>query len=83
MRMYVILLLAVLLVLGVSWLAAYLVTARRRARKQQAVAARLDAVVAQAEREHRDRKAAAQVSSALTAVLPAIPHGEQAPRRVA
>jgi hypothetical protein len=83
MRMYVILLLAVLLVLGVSWLAAYLVTARRRARKQQAVAARLDAVVAQAEREHKDRKAAAKASSALTAVLPAIPQGEQPPRRVA
>ncbi len=83
MRMYVILVLAALLVLGVSSLAAYLVTARQRARKHQAVAARLDAVVVQAEREHKDRKAAAQASSALTAVLPAIPQGERTPRRVA
>ena len=83
MRMYVILVLAALLVLGVSSLAAYVVTARRRARKQRAVAARLDAVVAQAEREHTDRKAAAQASSALTTVLPAIPQGDRTPRRVA
>jgi hypothetical protein len=83
MRMYVILVLAALLVLGVSCLAAYLVKARQRARKRQAIEARLDAVVAQAEREHRDRKAAAQASGALTAVLPAIAQGERAPRRVA
>jgi hypothetical protein len=83
MRMYVILVLAVLLVLGVSCLAAYFVKARQRARKRQAIEARLDAVVAQAEREHRDRKAAAQASAALTAVLPAIAQGERAPRRVA
>ena len=83
MRMYVIVVLAALLVLGLSCLAAYLVKARQRARKQQAVAARLDAVVAQAEREHRNRNAAAQASAALTTVLPAIPQGERAPRRVA
>jgi uncharacterized protein HemX len=84
--MYVILVLAallVLVVLGVSCVAAYLHKARQRARKHQAVAARLDAVVAQAEREHRDRKAAAQASAALTTVLPAIPQGERMPRRVA
>jgi hypothetical protein len=83
MRMYVILVLVALLVLGLSCLATYLIKARQGARKRQAVAARLDAVVAQAEREHRDRNAAAQVSTALTTVLPAIPQGERAPRRVA
>jgi len=83
MRMYVILVLAALLVLGVSCLTAYILKARQGARKRQAVAARLDAVAAQAEREHRQRKAAAQASAALTAVLPAIPQGERAPRRVA
>ena len=83
MRMYVTLLLAALLLAGLSCLAAYLVTARRNARKRQAVAARLNAVVAQAEQEHKERKAAAQASAALTTVLPAIKQGDQAPRRVA
>jgi len=83
MRMYVTLLLAALLLAGLSCLAAYLVTARRNARKRQAVAARLAAVAAQAEREHHDRQAAAKVSAALTTVLPVIRHGDRAPRRVA
>jgi Tfp pilus assembly protein PilE len=83
MRMYVVLVLAALLLLGLSCLTAYLVTARRKARKRQAVAARLAAVAEQAEREHRDRKAAAKASAALTAVLPAIKQDERAPRRVA
>jgi Flp pilus assembly protein TadB len=86
MRMYVILLLSALLLLGLAFLVAYLVRARqitRRARKQQAVAARLNAVVAQAEQEQKERKAAAQASTALTTVLPAIKQGDQAPRRVA
>jgi hypothetical protein len=83
MRIYVILLLAATLLLGLSCLAAYLATARRNARKRQAVAARLDAVVVQAERERNERKAAAKVSAALTAVLPAIKQDERAPRRVA
>jgi tRNA A37 methylthiotransferase MiaB len=47
------------------------------------IAARLDAVVAKAEQKHKDRKAAAQVSAALTTILPAIQHDERAPRRVA
>jgi Flp pilus assembly protein TadB len=86
MRMYVILVLSALLLLGLAFLGAYLVRARqitRRARKRQAVAARLNAVVAQAEQEHKERKAAAQASAALTTVLPAIKQGDQAPRRVA
>jgi Flp pilus assembly protein TadB len=86
MRMYVILVLSVLLLLGLAFLGTYFVRAQqnaRRARKQQAVAARLDAVVAQAEQEHKERRAAAQASAALTTVLPAIKQGDQVPRRVA
>lgn len=83
MRMYVTLVLAALLVLGLSCLAAYLVKTRQRARKRYAVAARLDAVVAQAEQEQAHRKAAAKASTALTTVLPAIQPDERGPRRVA
>jgi hypothetical protein len=83
MRMYVTLVLAALLVIGVSSLAAYFVTARRKARKHRAVAARLDAVVAQAEREHASRTADAKARAALTTVLPAIQPEERSPRRVA
>jgi hypothetical protein len=83
MRMYVILVLAALLVLGVAGLAAYLLNARRRVRKRQAVADRLNAVVEQAEREHADRTAAAKASAALTTVLPAIQQDERSPRNVA
>jgi hypothetical protein len=83
MRMYVTLVLAALLVIGVSSLAAYFVRARQKARRRQAVAARLDAVVAQAERERANRAAAAKVSSALTTVLPAIQPEERSPRSVA
>jgi Tfp pilus assembly protein PilE len=83
MRMYVTLVLAALLLIGLSSLTAYLVTARRKARKRQAVAARLAAVAAQAEREHKVRTDAAEASAALTTVLPAIRDDERAPRRVA
>ena len=86
MRMYVILALSAVLLIGLAFLAACYVRSRQRARRvrrQQAVAERLNAVVAQAEREHRDRKAAASASAALTEVLPAIKQGDQVPRRVA
>jgi len=87
MRMYVILVLSALLLFGLAFLGTYFVRAQqtaRRARKQQAVAARLDAVVAQAEQEHKERTDAAKASAALTTVLPAIKQGDhQAPRRVA
>jgi hypothetical protein len=86
MRMYVIFVLSAVLLLGLALLGVYFVRAQqnaRRARKQQAVAARLNAVVAQAEQERQERKAAAQASAALTTVLPAIKQGDQAPRRVA
>jgi hypothetical protein len=83
MRMYVILPLAALLVLGLSCFLAYLVIAARRARKREAVAARLAAVAARAAQEHQERTAAAKASAALTAVLPAIKQDDQVPRRVA
>jgi hypothetical protein len=80
--MYVILVILALLVIGLSGLTAYLVIAARRARRRQAVAERLNAVAARAEQEHRDRKATAKASAALTAVLPAIKQDET-PRSVA
>jgi len=83
MRMYVILVLAAVLLLGLLCLAVYLARTVRTARKRQSVADRLAAVVAQAEQEHRDRTAAARASAALTAVLPAIKQDERGPRRVA
>ena len=85
-RMYVILVILALLSLSLSFLAAHLVTVRRaasRERKREAVAARLAAVVAQAEQEHRARRAAAEARDALTTVLPAIGQDKRAPRRVA
>ena len=83
MRMYVILVLAAVLLLGLLGLAAYMFSTAKTARKRQAVADRLAAVVAQAEEEHRARNAAAKASAALTAVLPAIKQDERGPRRVA
>jgi hypothetical protein len=87
MRMYVILaILAVLLVVLFLLAARAFVTVRgasREAQKRDAVAARLDAVVEQAAKEHQAKNAAARASSALTTVLPAIKLGEQQPRRVA
>jgi hypothetical protein len=85
MRMYVILALAAALIIGLAFLVVHVVRARQRARtalKQQAVAARLNAVVARAEQEHRERNAEAKASAALTTVLPAIKQGDRT-RRVA
>jgi hypothetical protein len=89
MRMYVILaILALLLLTLFAALAAgvtRLVATSRSARKREAVAARLAAVAEQAAQEHRIRHAAAERSSALTTVLPAIQPAEEErkPRRVA
>jgi hypothetical protein len=84
MRMYVILPLAALLVLGAACLSAYLVTAARRARKREAMVARLDAAVARAAQEHKERNAADSASAALTTILPCIKQDDdQEPRRVA
>ncbi|MGH3292871.1 MAG: hypothetical protein ACRDP7_13780, partial [Trebonia sp.] len=55
----------------------------RGVRHERAVEARLNAVLAHAEREQRERRAAAKASAALTAVLPAISQEDQEPRRVA
>jgi len=86
MRMYVIVILCALLIIGLVFLAVHFVRGRQRARvarKQQAVAARLNAMVAQAEQERKERRAAAQASAAITTVLPAIKQGDRAPRHVA
>ncbi|HEX3714730.1 MAG TPA: hypothetical protein VHV09_18190 [Trebonia sp.] len=85
--MFVILAILAVLLVGLLVLAArgYAVArgARRSAERREAVAARLDAVVEQAAKEHQARTDAARASAALTTVLPAIKQGDQAPRRVA
>lgn len=86
MRVYVIVALCALLVIGLAILAGYSVMSRqdaKKARKQRAIAARLDEVVARAELENRQRKAAAKASAAVTTVLPAINQGDREPRRIA
>ncbi len=88
MRMYVIvaiivaLLLLVLLVVALGLVR--LKRATREARKHEEVAARLAAVVAQAEEERRAREADLDAGSAITLVLPAIRLPDDGkPRRVA
>ena len=84
-RMSVTLVLCVLLVLGLAHLAVHCALSVQRvktARRRQAVADRLDAVLVRAEREHSERRAAARASAALTTVLPCIGAGNRAPRRV-
>jgi hypothetical protein len=84
--MYVTLALSALLILALAYLAAYYVRSgqqARNARRQQAAAARLHAVAAQATKEHDERNAAAQASAALTTVLPCISKGSSEPRHVA
>ena len=87
--MYVILailaLLLLILLTSVAVLVTRLVATSRSARKREAVAARLAAVAEQAAAEHRIRHAAAERSTALTTVLPAIQPEEEdrKPRRVA
>jgi Flp pilus assembly protein TadG len=86
MRMYVIvaiiaLLLFVLLVIAFGL--TRLNRAARSARKRDAVAARLAAVVAKAEEERRAQQSDKDVSTALTDVMPAIRPDDEGPRRVA
>ena len=87
MRMYVILAILALLLVALIVVAVRALTAARgadqRARKREAVAARLAPVVEQAAKEHQARRAAAQASAALTTVLPAIQPDDRKPRRVA
>ena len=75
------LLIACLTLAVLAWRSA--MTARSELKREE-VAARLAPLVEQAAEEHQARTTAAQVSSELTAVLPAIrPDDEQQPRRVA
>lgn len=87
MRMYVILailaLLLLLILLVVAFGVLHLKAAARSARKHESVAARLAAALAQADAERREAQAIAEVSEAVTDVLPAIRMDDQAPRRVA
>ena len=87
MRMYVIVAIIALLLLVLLVVAFGLVRlnrAVRSARKRDAVAARLAAVMAQAEEERRAQVADLDAGSALTLVLPAIRLPDDAkPRRVA
>jgi flagellar biosynthesis/type III secretory pathway M-ring protein FliF/YscJ len=88
MRMYVIVAIIVALLLLVLLVVAFglvrLKRATREARKRDEVAARLAAVVAQAEQEHRAREADLDAGSAITLVLPAIRQPDDGkPRRVA
>jgi Flp pilus assembly protein TadG len=86
MRMYVIVAIIALLLLVLLIVAFGLVRlnrAERSARKHDEVAARLAAVVAQAEEERRAQQADLDVGSALTMVLPAIRLPDDGkPRRV-
>ncbi len=81
--MYVILAILALLLFVLGCCVVRLKATARSARKHEAVAARLSAALAQAEAERREQQAAADVSDAITAVLPAIRIDDQSPRRVA
>jgi hypothetical protein len=87
MRMFVILVILLFLLLLVAGIAKLAVDRHRgklrRERKREAMATRLAAVVAKAEREHRAATEEAEASSALTTVLPVILAQERAPRHVA
>ncbi len=86
MRMYVIVIVAVvavLLIAGLLVLADRATGVVRRARKRRAAAERLDAAAARAEQKIRARDAEAAASGALTTVLPAILVEDHEPRRVA
>jgi len=81
--MYVILALVVLLVAALFFLGARALMAVQEGRRRRAMAARLDAVAAQAEKTHRQRKEVAESGAALTTLLPAIQQAKEGPRRVA
>ena len=81
--MYVILALVVLLVAALFFLSARALMAVREGRRRRAMAARLDAVAARAEKTHRQRKEVAESGAALTTLLPAIQQAKDGPRRVA
>ena len=86
MRMYVILAIAALLFIAcvIVFTDRYVKNRRRvmAERKREEMAARLAPVVEQAAQEQEARSTAAETSSALTTVLPAIQAEERGPRRV-
>jgi uncharacterized MAPEG superfamily protein len=84
--MYVIVAAIVLLVAGLLLLAFLLargLKAVRVGRRRRVVGARLAAVAERAGEADRQRREAADVGAALTALLPAIQPAKQGPRRVA
>jgi len=87
MRMYVILAIAAVLFLIclIVFTDRYVKNRRQvmEERKREEMAARLAPVVEQAAQEKQARSTAAETSSALTTVLPAIQAEERGPRRVA
>ena len=84
MPMYVILLVVVVLIVaGLLVLADRATRVVRRARKRREAAERLAAAAARATDKERARTAAAEASSALTTVMPAIRVEEHEPRHVA
>lgn len=83
MRMYVTLVAVAAFLVGLIFLIDRFRTVLRNARRRRAADARLAAALAQAERQHSARQAAAKASAALTTVLPAITKTERGPRRVA
>jgi hypothetical protein len=86
MRMYVILIVAVvavLLIAGLLVLADRATEVVRRARKRRDAGERLAAAAARGEEKIRARTAAAEASGALTTVMPAILVEDHEPRNVA
>ncbi|HSZ39252.1 MAG TPA: hypothetical protein VK817_04780 [Trebonia sp.] len=85
MRMYVIVAVVavVIIVAGLLFLLDRAIKAIREGRRRREVGRRLYHAAAQAEATQRQRKEAAEASNSLTAVLPAIRHGEGKPRKVA
>ncbi|HEV3381552.1 MAG TPA: hypothetical protein VG142_11295 [Trebonia sp.] len=81
--MYVIVAIAVVLAAGLLFLLDRALKAIREGRRRRELGIRLYHAAARSEALERERKAAAEASNNLTAVLPAIPQGERTPRNVA
>jgi uncharacterized membrane protein len=80
--MYVIFVVVIALVAGLLFLLDRALKAVQEGRRRRAAGLRLAAAAARAEEVARQRRAAADVSGALTSVLPAIQQAERGPRRV-
>ncbi len=81
--MDVIFVVAIALVAGVLFLLDRMLRAIHEGRRRRVAGTRLAGAAARAEVEAAQRKAAADKSAALTAVLPAIGQEDRGPRRVA